>query len=65
MRQKNKIRKSIARRFRITKNGKVIFRSSHMRHLRRNKRKGWIREQKIPKVLTGAMAKKVKRMMGK
>lgn len=63
--QKMKIRKSVARRFRITKTGKVLFRGSHVRHLRRKKRKSRIRAQKIPKELKGKWKKKVKKLLGK
>jgi len=36
---KMKIRKSLAKRFRITNKGKVLFRGSHVRHLKRKKSK--------------------------
>jgi len=64
MKQKMKIRKSISRRFRITKTGKVLFRGSHIRHLRRKKKKGQIRAQKVPQLMRGAWAKKVKKLLG-
>lgn len=64
MAKKMKIRKSIARRFKITKTGKVLFRGSHIRHLRRKKKKGQIRAQKVPQELKGAWKRKVKKLLG-
>lgn len=62
--KKQKIKKSIKRRFKITKTGKVLRRGSHVRHLRRKKKKGQVRAQKVPKELKGAWKKKVKKLMG-
>jgi ribosomal protein L35 len=64
MKKKMKIRKSILRRFKITKTGKILFRGSHIRHLRRKKNKGQIRAQKVPQQMRGAWAKKVKKLLG-
>lgn len=62
--QKMKIKKSVSKRFRITKTGKVLRRSQNMRHIRRNKSKKQIRKYRKPQQLTGTMAKKIKRMLG-
>jgi len=62
--KKQKIKKSIKRRFKITKTGKVLRRGSHVRHLRRKKKKGQVRAQKVPKELKGAWKKKIKKLMG-
>lgn len=62
--KKMKIRKSIKRRFKITKTGKVLRRGSHVRHLRRKKKKGQLRAQKIPQEMTGVWKKKVKKLLG-
>lgn len=62
--KKFKIKKSIAKRFKVTKTGKVLFRGSHVRHLRRKKNKGQVRNQKVPKELKGAWKRKVKKMLG-
>jgi ribosomal protein L35 len=62
--QKMKIRKSIKRRFKITKTGKVLRRGSHVRHLRRKKRKSQVRAQKVPQELNGAWKRKVKKLLG-
>ena len=62
---KLKIKKSISRRFKVTKTGKVLFRGSHVRHLRRKKKKGQVRAQKIPKEMNGKWKRKVKKLLGK
>ena len=62
---KQKIRKSISKRFRVTKTGKVMHRSHGMRHLRTNKSKAQVRRLKKVKVLYSVIAKKVKRLLGK
>jgi len=62
--RKMKIRKSVARRFKITKTGKVLFRGSHIRHLRRKKKKGQVRSQKVPQELKGRWKKKIKKLLG-
>lgn len=62
---KMKIRKSLAKRFKITKTGKVIFRGSHIRHLLRKKSKSNLRRQRVPHNLTGALKAKVKKLLGK
>jgi len=59
-----KIRKSIKRRFKVTKTGKVLRRGSHVRHRRRKKKKGQVRAQKVPQELTGAWKRKVKKLLG-
>lgn len=64
MRKKFKPRKSIAKRFKITKTGKVIHRAQGGRHLRRKKSKKASRGYNIPRVITGKFAKKVKKMLG-
>lgn len=61
---KMKTRKIVAKRFKITATGKVLARHQNMRHLRRRKSKRVIRRYKRTKVITGAMAKKIKIMLG-
>ncbi|PJE68884.1 hypothetical protein COU96_02770 [Candidatus Shapirobacteria bacterium CG10_big_fil_rev_8_21_14_0_10_38_14] len=63
--RKQKVRKSVIRRFKITKKGKVLFRGSHVKHLRRKKRKGQVRAQKVPQKMTGAWEKKIKKLAGR
>jgi large subunit ribosomal protein L35 len=61
---KQKTRKGVAARFKITGTGKVLRRTQNMRHLRRRKAKSAIRASKVPKLVTGKFARKIKRMMG-
>ncbi|MBM3208898.1 50S ribosomal protein L35 [Candidatus Shapirobacteria bacterium] len=61
---KFKTRKSILRRFRITKTGKVISGSSFSRHLRKAKNKSQIRRLKRGFRAEGKMAKKIKKILG-
>ena len=63
--KKLKTKKSLIKRFKITKNGKVIFRGSHVRHLKRKKTKRRLRSQKVPKKLSGKLKKKIKKLAGK
>lgn len=60
-----KVRKSVAKRFRVTRTGKVLRRTPTMRHLRRKKSKRQIRRYHVPKAVTGKMAMKIKRMLGR
>jgi large subunit ribosomal protein L35 len=61
---KQKTRKGVAKRFKITSSGKVLRRTQNMRHLRRKKSKKAIRAYRIPVQVTGVWAKKIKRMLG-
>lgn len=61
---KLKIKRSVKRRFKVTKTGKVL-RGSHMRsHLRSKKSKRAIRAQKEQKFVTGTFEKKIKQLLG-
>ncbi len=62
---KIKTKKSIASRFKITKKGKVLHRSSFLRHLRRKKKKSQIRRLKKEKKTKKNIAKKIKKLIGK
>lgn len=61
---KKKVRDSIAKRFKVTKNGKVLFGHQYGSHKKLNKSKARIRRQKEPGQLTGEFAKKIKQMLG-
>lgn len=61
---KFKIRKSIAKRFKITGSGKVTAGRSFTNHLRRNKSKSAKRRLNIPQVMEGKLAIKIKKMLG-
>ena len=61
---KKKIKKSISKRFKITKTGKVLFGHQFQGHLMRKKSSRRQRRQKEMGILTGAFAKKVKQSLG-
>jgi large subunit ribosomal protein L35 len=61
---KKKIKKSVSKRFKITKTGKVLFGHQFQGHLMRKKSRRRIRRQKETGVLQGAFAKKVKQQLG-
>jgi ribosomal protein L35 len=62
--KKHKVRKSVSNRFEVTKNGKVLRRSSFDRHLRRKKSKKQLRRLKGKKPVIGRFAIKVKKILG-
>jgi len=62
--KKLKVRKSISNRFEVTKTGKVLRMSSFNRHLRRKKSKKQLRRLKGKQVVSGALAIKVKKLLG-
>ena len=62
--QKMKTKKSIKRRFKVTKTGKVIHRGSHIRHLKRKKSQSRIRRQKLAQEVKGAWKRKIKLLLG-
>ena len=61
---KIKVRKAATKRFKITKNGKVVFGHQYGGHNKLKKSKSRQRRIKEPGVLSGAFAKKIKRMAG-
>ena len=63
--KKHKIKKSVSRRFTVTKNGKVMREASFDRHLRRKKSKKQLRRLKGKKLVTGRLATRVKKLLGK
>jgi large subunit ribosomal protein L35 len=62
---KQKSHKSAVKRFRITKNGKVLRRVSFGRHLRRKKSASQLRRYKKNRLVTGKIARRVKRLMAR
>lgn len=60
---KQKTKTSAAKRFKITKTGKVIFGHQYGRHLKQKKSKSRIRRQKELGKLTGKFAKTIKGMI--
>ena len=61
---KKKIKRSVARRFKVTKTGKVMFSHQYNSHLKSSKSKRRIRRQKEPGLLSPVFAKKIKKMLG-
>ena len=61
---KMKIKKSVAKRFKVTKTGKVMFEHQYGSHKKLSKSKSRIRRQKEPGQLTGRFAKKMKKLLG-
>ncbi len=61
---KQKTRKGAAKRFKVTATGKVLRRTQNMRHLRRHKSKKAIRASRVPHLVTGKFARRIKRMLG-
>jgi large subunit ribosomal protein L35 len=61
---KQKTRKGVAKRFKITGTGKVLRRTQNMRHLRRKKSKKAIRAYRKPIQVTGKWAIRIKKMLG-
>ncbi|OGD54530.1 hypothetical protein A3J78_01860 [Candidatus Beckwithbacteria bacterium RBG_13_35_6] len=60
---KQKTRKSIAKRFRVTKTGKVLRRGSYGRHLKASKSKKRLRRQKVMKNVKARFAIKIKKAL--
>lgn len=61
---KKKIKKSVTKRFKVTKTGKVMFEHQYNSHNKTKKSNRTIRRHKEPGQLTGLFAKKIKQMMG-
>ena len=61
---KKKIKNSVARRFKVTKTGKVLFAHQNAGHLKIAKTNKRIRRSKVPGVLPEMFARKVKKMLG-
>ena len=62
---KQKTHKGAAKRFKITKKGKLLHRSVTLRHLRSSKTKRQVRQLKQMKIVKGVFEKKIKKMLGK
>jgi len=65
MKTKQRTKKSAAKRFKVTKTGKVLFRQQGFRHLLSKKNKRWLRRKKKLKELVGEYKNKVLKMLGK
>lgn len=62
---KQKTRKSVLKRFKVSPKGKVLNRGQSFRHLRGKKNKSWLRRKKKILEVSGKMKKKVLKMLGK
>ena len=62
---KQKTRKSITRRFRVTKKGKVLRRQAFRRHLKSSKSKKRLSNLKKIKRVKGSYAKRIRKALGK
>lgn len=62
---KIKVKKSVAKRFKVTKTGKVMFGHQYTSHLKLHKSKRRQRRQNEPGQLKGKFAKKIKKMLGR
>lgn len=62
--RKMKIRKSVARRIKVTGSGKLMRRKGFNRHLKAKKSKRRTRRLKREQVVTGKLEKKLKKMLG-
>ncbi len=60
---KKKIKKSVSRRFKVTKTGKVMFSHQNRGHLKTNKTKRNLRRGKEPGQLSKPFSKKIKSML--
>ncbi len=63
--QKKKVSSSVAKRFKVTKTGKVMHGHQFSGHLKLHKSKRRIRRLKEPAALSKSFAKKIKQMLGK
>lgn len=61
---KRKIKNSVGKRFKVTKNGKVMFSHQYKGHLKINKSGSRLRRQKEPGILKGRFARKIKQLLG-
>lgn len=62
--KKLKVKNSVAKRFKVTKTGKVMFDHQFRSHKRSVKSRSRLRRQKEPGILTGGFAKKIKMLLG-
>lgn len=61
---KQKTKKLITKRFKITRHGKVLRRRAFRRHLKASKSRKQLRNLKKTIEFTGPMARKIKKVMG-
>ena len=61
---KRKSKKSLTKRIKVTKNGKLLRRTQNMRHRRSHKSSAQVRRMKTVKTLTGKVNRRVKKILG-
>jgi large subunit ribosomal protein L35 len=61
---RQRVHKGASKRFKVTKNGKVLHRSHYLRHLRSNKSKRQVRRLKTIKQTTGVAGKRIRQLLG-
>jgi large subunit ribosomal protein L35 len=61
---KQKTRKGVYKRFKVTATGKIMRRRQNARHLRRKKSKAAMRKYRVMVEVTGKRATKIRRMLG-
>jgi len=61
---KQKTRKTVQKRFKITKSGKILQGHAYSSHLKRKKSKSRIRRQKEPTLIAHGLKKKIKALLG-
>lgn len=64
MKNKQRTRKAVTKRFKVTATGKVLHRGHGVRHLRTKKSNRRLRAQAIPREVLGTMKAKVLKMLG-
>ena len=65
VRVKQKTKKSVVKRFKVTKSGKVLHRSNFARHLNTKKSSKRKRSLRKPKLTKKAYAKRIRKVLGK
>lgn len=61
---KQRTRKAVVKRFKVTATGKVLHRGHGVRHLRTKKSNRRLRAQAIPREVVGLMKTKILKMLG-
>lgn len=61
---KRKTKRSLLRRIKVTKTGKIIRRTQNMRHRRAHKGSAQVRRMKAVKFLTKGTGRRIKKILG-
>lgn len=60
---KQKTRKSVSKRIKVSATGKILHRGNFSRHLRASKSGSQLRRQKQTKIIVGKRARRIRRML--